>query len=95
MGRRYIFSMTAQSVRATQLYRTLLHEIGHWADWLEKVETPCARGEDFDAMADAYFARPQAEREAYAHRYADNLRAGLEREGLIPFAQSVVPKTSL
>jgi len=95
VGHRHVFSMTAQSVRATQLYRTLLHEVGHWADWLEKVETPCARGGDFDALADAYFARPQAEREAYAHRYADGLRERLEREGAIPFAQSVASTDKL
>jgi len=91
MGHRHVFSITKESVRATQLYRTLPHEIGHWADWLEKVETPCASGGDYSALSDAYFARPQAEREAYAHRYADDLRRRLERDGIIPFARIVAP----
>ena len=95
VGHRHDFSMTRESVRATQLYRTLLHEIGHWTDWLEKVETPCARGGDFSALSDAYFTRAQGEREAYAHRYADSLRVRLEREGAIPFAQSVAAKDKL
>lgn len=89
IGRRYMLSLSKESVRATQLYRTLPHEIGHWADWLEKVETPCARGGDYDALSDAYFARPRAEREAYAHRYADDLRRRLQHEGAIPFSQIV------
>jgi len=78
--------VTPQSARNTQLYRTLLHEIGHWFDWLSKVEEPLARGEDFDALHDAYFARPRPEREAFAHRYADALRARLEQIDTIPFS---------
>ena len=89
VGRRYVLTLSRESVRATQLYRTIPHEIGHWADWLEKVETPCARGGHYDALSDAYFARPRAEREAYAHRYADGLRRRLEQEGAIPFLQIV------
>jgi len=63
----------------------LPHEIGHWFDWLEKVETPAARGEDFSALMESYFARPQAEREAFTHRYADDVRDRLMRAGAIPF----------
>jgi len=86
-GRRHLVSTTVQATRATQLYRTLLHEIGHWADWLEKVERPANRGEDFTMLSERYFARPSSEREAFAHRYANRLRARLERDGIIPFAQ--------
>lgn len=92
IGHHHVISMTKESIRATQLYRTLLHEFGHWADWLEKVETPRARGGDFDTLFDAYFARPQDEREAYAHRYADDLRGRLEAQGVIPFEQAVASR---
>lgn len=85
IGHRYVISPTPASIRATQLYRTLPHEIGHWFDWLEKVETPAARGEDFTALTDRYFARPASEREAFAHRYADNLRQTLQASSTIPF----------
>jgi hypothetical protein len=85
IGKQYVISMDLASIRATQLYRTLLHEIGHWFDWLEKVETPSAHGEDFSAVLDRYFARPQNEREAFAHRYADNLRDILSGNRVIPF----------
>lgn len=86
-GRRFIVSMTPKSVRATQLYRTLLHEIGHWVDYLEKVERPANSGAgDFSALSDAYFARPRSEREAFAHRYAETSRRRLTEAGVLPFA---------
>lgn len=87
VGNKHLVSTTLDSVRATQLYRTLLHEIGHWRDWLEKVETPSDQGEDYSTLYDRYFARPKGEVEAFAHRYADNLRAVLQRKGVIPFSR--------
>lgn len=84
-GSRYRVRTSPESARATQLYRTLPHEIGHWFDWLEKVETPAARGEDFPMLQDRYFARPSDEREGFAHRYADRIRAILSAACAIPF----------
>jgi hypothetical protein len=84
-GPRYTVSVTAPSARNTQLYRTLLHEIGHWFDWLEKVEAPAHRGEVYNDLADFYFARPAAEREAFAHRYAEKIYRQLVQLGSIPF----------
>jgi len=85
VGGRYVIQVTPEAARNTQLYRTLPHEIGHWFDWLEKVETPAARGEDFSALQDRYFQRPRGEREAFAHRYADRLYRELTDAGAIPF----------
>lgn len=82
IGRNHIISTNIDAVRSTQLYRTLLHEIGHWVDWLEKVES---REGDFGDLIDLYFARPETEREAFAHRYADNWREILRSKGIIPF----------
>ena len=65
---------TLDSTRTTQLYRTLLHEIGHHVDWCRT--TP-----------ELYFRRPLAERERSAHRYAMTLRTKLEQRGVIPFAR--------
>ncbi|MEL6382049.1 MAG: hypothetical protein AAFQ89_06180 [Cyanobacteria bacterium J06626_18] len=40
-GRRnYIIHRTPESVRNTVLFRTLLHEIGHYVDWLQSVILP-------------------------------------------------------
>lgn len=87
VGSKHVVASSSVSVRATQLYRTLLHEIGHWVDWLEKVENPSTRGEDYSTLAALYFARPKSELEAFAHRYADNLRETLEKKGVIPFSR--------
>jgi hypothetical protein len=84
-GRKFNIAVTASSARNTQLYRTLLHEIGHWFDWLSEVEEPAGRGVDRDELETAYFARPKAEREAFAHRYANAQRRLLEANGVIPF----------
>jgi hypothetical protein len=87
VGNRYAISVSNLSARNTQLFRTVLHEIGHWFDWLEKVETPAARGADIRELIDNYFARPQSEREAFAHRYADSMKSQLSKNGAIPFEQ--------
>lgn len=84
VGNRYRIHVSPNSARSTQLFRTLLHEIGHWFDWLEKVEAPAARGEDFGTLVAHYSARPQAEREAFAHRYADGMSNMLRNAGVIP-----------
>ena len=66
-GYRFVFDRLA--VRRTQLYRTLPHEIGHWVDWVNRVERPADLSGDYGALVDAYWARP--ERESFAHRYAE------------------------
>lgn len=86
-GRKHDITVSATSARNTQLYRTLLHEAGHWFDWLSKVEEPASRSGDWGTLETAYFARPKAEREAFAHRYADAQRARLQADGIIPFRQ--------
>ena len=85
-GRRLQILTNPGSVRATQLYRTLLHEIGHWVDYLEKVTRPA--GDDDAKWAElnrAYFSRPQDEREAFAHSYAASTAERLTKFGVLPF----------
>jgi len=74
-GRRYRITPSIESVRSTQLMRTLPHEIGHWVDYLQKVERP-GRGdlEVWQSLQARYFQRPTVEREKFAHRYADEFR---------------------
>jgi hypothetical protein len=79
-GRRYLISVTKESARSTQLYRALLHEIGHWIDFLRH-----SRPGESDDITNAYRARPQSEREAFAHRYAAETGARLSKFGIIPF----------
>ncbi|HZD96284.1 MAG TPA: hypothetical protein VE133_18625, partial [Candidatus Sulfotelmatobacter sp.] len=74
------------------LYRTFVHELGHWVDFLEKVQRPamvCSEI-DFDRYAsllERFHSRPTTEKESFAHRYADRMRTQLIDAGLIPFAR--------
>lgn len=84
-GSTFVVTTSLEATRTTQLYRTVLHEVGHWVDWLEKVERPEASGGDFRLLSEAYFQRPSAEREAFAHRYAKDILGRLKGAGLVPF----------
>ena len=84
--RHHIIKSTRTTVRNTQLYRTLPHEVGHYVQYHQDVESRA--GDDLDEwgrLNDAYFSRPQREREDFAHRYADNFRASATALGGIPF----------
>lgn len=69
--RHHVISSTLDAVRATQLYRTLLHEIGHHVDYKRSPE-------QFDK-------RCSQEKEAFAHNYAGGLRSKLIEWRQIPF----------
>lgn len=89
-GRHFIAEFEINSVRNTQLYRTLPHEFGHYVQYLDVVERPATENEDleaWDARQDKYFEIPKAEKEKFAHKYADNLKTELTRKKIIPFEQ--------
>lgn len=65
--------LTADSMRNTVLYRTLLHEIGHHVDF-ERCSS-----EEWDS-------KTSTEREDYAHRYALEWGERLSKAGALPFA---------
>jgi hypothetical protein len=69
--RDHVVSASLDSVRATQLYRTLLHEIGHHVDR--------KRGEE------SFDLKPSKEKEVFAHKYANKMREDLRQKGVIPF----------
>lgn len=64
--RGFEFRPTPASLRNTVLFRTLLHELGHHVDYRQ-------RGDD------GYYLRTQAMREDFAHRYASEAQARLQR----------------
>lgn len=70
--RNYIITPTLETVRATQLYRTLIHEIGHGVDFKQREK---------ENLPD----RISAEKEVFAHNYADVNKAILMEMGIIPF----------
>ena len=88
--RGYTSKLTQETVRATQLYRTLLHEFGHYVEYRQFVENPGSEFSDMDEVARSsyYFdSIPSAEKEKFAHAYADRLRDALLLKGIIPFSR--------
>ncbi len=75
--RSFIIHTDFDSTRSTQLYRTLLHEIGHWVHW-QKVMLSVNDSHK-------YYSIPINEREAFAHRYAHELKEKLTNEKVLPF----------
>ena len=69
--REHLISANLVSVRATQLYRTLLHELGHHVDRMRNEA--------------AFERKTSKDKEVLAHRYADKLREKLEEKEIIPF----------
>lgn len=81
-----------EAVRATQLYRTFLHEFGHYVHYLKVVEQPGADNEDLEEWnkrLDHYHNIPSPDKEVFAHSYADKLKKELEKKAVIPFPRIV------
>ena len=84
--REFIIPFTIENSRNTQLYRTLLHEFGHYVHYINSV--PIFEDYDYDKkerLEDIYFSLPKGEKENYAHKYADEIKKRLELEKIIPF----------
>jgi len=70
---------------------TIFHELGHLAEYHHKVlEAQTALDRDVDVANSLYFSRPTSEREAFAHRFAEDLRNTLLKSGAIPFTPEPV-----
>ena len=89
-GKFYEAEYKFEFVRNTQLHRTLLHEFGHYVQYLELVDRPVIENEDFEVYEkrqENYFKLPKVEKERFAHKYADTLREKMKKQGIIPFEQ--------
>jgi len=82
--REFILKPTLDSLRNTMLYRTFLHEIGHYVEYLEKVSRPSDKNPDYDYWED-YDRIPTIEKEKFAHNYADQMAKKLSEGQVIPF----------
>jgi hypothetical protein len=84
--REFTITFTEESIRNTILYRTVLHELGHWQQYeKETLDEMTVLSDDLDVAYDLYFAKPSAEHEQYAHRYASDVGKLLRESGVIPF----------
>lgn len=79
--RYHVITPSIDSIRHTQLYHTLLHEIGHHVD--EK------------RNPDLFDRKGSGQKEVYAHRYADKLRTKLEKFAILPFLRILSEKSIL
>lgn len=70
--RKYTFNLDIATVRNTQLYRTLLHEIGHYYQYIT-------------TSSHVYKSLITDEKEAFAHNFADKLKMELMESKIIPF----------
>jgi hypothetical protein len=77
-GRCYEAPYELANVRNTQLYRTVLHEIGHYVQYLDVIARPAAKAKDEEAEREkrwkVYDSIPSSEKENFAHRYAEQKR---------------------
>jgi hypothetical protein len=83
-GRFYEFEYQIENVRKTQLYRTLLHEVGHYVHYLNIVKHPAKEDEEFEEWEkrnDYYFSLPSVEKERFAHNYAKQKYEELSQKG--------------
>lgn len=89
--RHFATTLTLDAVRATQLYRTLPHEVGHWTQYQREVLDPLRDDPSRDraALDDAYHRLPTRAHEDFAHGYADRWRAAQRAAGFLPFARIV------
>lgn len=82
------------STRNTQLYRTFLHEFGHYVHYLNVVERARMPNEDEESEPERWdyyrSSITKAEKEKFAHNYADSLREKLLREKVIPFETNIM-----
>jgi len=94
LGRR-AWSIRGQldSIRATQLFRTLPHEVGHYVHYDRDVRQRSA-GDPTQLLRlqDAYFKRPRRERDEFAHRYARAFVEKWTRERRLPFERLADPR---
>ena len=88
--RSWLVETSAASGRTTQLFRTVPHEVGHHVHYRRDVlEASKGDPSEIDRVQQLYFAKPQREREAFAHRYADEFANTMAAEKRVPFAPIV------
>lgn|GEM_PF-255697 len=77
-----------ETVRNTQLFRTIPHEIGHAVDYLKNVLEPSIEADteaEYEYITNAYRSKSSLDREEYAHRYAREFFSKWSTQGSLPF----------
>ena len=86
--RGYDIITTPTTVRNTQLFRTLPHEIGHAVDYLKNsLNMSLEASTDIESayIRSLYGSKPSLDKKEYAHRYARTFYEKHTSQGLLPF----------
>ena len=84
--RGYVAKINEGIVKNIQLYRTLLHEVGHYVHYLDIVERPGDDNEEYEEWEkrhNSYFSIPSREKETFANNYAVKYKKFLLKKGVI------------
>lgn len=84
----FIADLKLEFVRNTQLYRTVLHEFGHYVHYLNVVVKPANKNEninDWEKREEIYYKIPKIEKEVFADQYAEKLKNELINKKIIPY----------
>lgn len=90
--REFQIHCSGDSVRSTQLYRTLPHEIGHYKHFLELVgeieDSPDSeKYEVYEKREEKYHNLSSEIKEKYAHNYADEFKKAMIKARVLPFVK--------
>ena len=88
--RGYDIYTTPETVRNTQLFRTLPHEIGHAVDYLTNSLNPsisASTESDSEYISNAYNSKPKKDKEEYANRYAREFYQKCVEQKKLPFGR--------
>ncbi|MFK7740275.1 MAG: hypothetical protein AB8H80_08120 [Planctomycetota bacterium] len=83
--REILIDTTRESLRNTVLYRTVLHETGHYVDWLRSVLDLEGTETEIEAASERFDTKTSAMKEDFAHRYAKEMADKLRANGQLPF----------
>ncbi len=78
--------LTETTIRNTILYRSLIHELGHWKQYCDNVIFEAtALGPDWTTSWQLHHSQPVQDKEHFAHRFARENADRLVAAGMIPF----------
>jgi hypothetical protein len=86
--RGYDIHTTPDTVRNTQLFRTLPHEIGHAVDYLTHSLNPSIETDsenESEYISEVYRSKPTRDKEEFANRYAREFYEKYSSDGKLPF----------
>jgi len=88
--RNHVITSDFDAIRATQLFRTLPHELGHSIDFHQTADllATAEPGSEQGRMT-AWESKTKLDKEAFAERYANEVLRSARAAGLVPFSRRI------